>query len=314
MKTIRKTCLWGALTALLLAILLALCSCDVTLSVTVPTEAQTTAASMPEFQDPEGESEGVPTTPADTVAPSDETEPADTTDTEPGDTHSDETEPIDPKPSDTEPSDSQPTETHPAEECQHTPVPIPAVNPTCTEDGHTEGSVCDGCGAILDQPDELPAAGHTYTLENECKCVACGEQALCPVPLLSETGERSVPWGETLTLTWHPAEDPLFSVVYMVMADGQTSLWDAWSEDTAFTRTFTEDGETVTLWVAACYALHGVPISATQSASAQLTLLVETREALEPPVFLWGNEITVDPRKDVTVAWGPVTAEGAEPV
>jgi hypothetical protein len=97
----------------------------------------------------------------------------------------------------------------------------------------------------------------------------------------------------------------------MVMVDGQTPLWDGWSPETAYSRTAYEDGELLTLTVMACYAVNGVPVAATQSTSATLTLKTEVREALEPPIFLSGNEITVDPSMDATVAWGPVTAEGA---
>jgi hypothetical protein len=118
-------------------------------------------------------------------------------------------------------------------------------------------------------------------------------------------GERVLKWGDTLTLTWHPAVEPLFPVVYMVM-DGQTPLWDGWSPETIYSRTAYEDGELLTLTVMACYAVNGVPVAATQSTSAALTLKTEVREALEPPIFLSGNEITVDPSMDATVAWGPL--------
>nr|MCR5067964.1 InlB B-repeat-containing protein [Erysipelotrichaceae bacterium] len=42
----------------------------------------------------------------------------------------------------------------------HTPVIDPAVDPTCTETGLTEGSHCSVCGKVLVAQQEVPALGH----------------------------------------------------------------------------------------------------------------------------------------------------------
>ena len=50
------------------------------------------------------------------------------------------------------------TDTFPAK--GHSPVSIPAVAPTCTETGLTEGSKCETCGEILTPQETVPALGH----------------------------------------------------------------------------------------------------------------------------------------------------------
>ena len=50
------------------------------------------------------------------------------------------------------------TDTFPAK--GHSPVSIPAVAPTCTEAGLTEGSKCETCGEILTPQETVPALGH----------------------------------------------------------------------------------------------------------------------------------------------------------
>ncbi len=46
----------------------------------------------------------------------------------------------------------------------HTPVTDPGIPATCTEDGLTEGSHCQVCGAVLTPQEILPATGHSYVL------------------------------------------------------------------------------------------------------------------------------------------------------
>lgn len=42
----------------------------------------------------------------------------------------------------------------------HTPKDMPAVEPTCTEDGHTAGQVCSVCGELLGECKTILATGH----------------------------------------------------------------------------------------------------------------------------------------------------------
>ena len=46
------------------------------------------------------------------------------------------------------------------EKLNHKPISIPAVEPTCTKTGLSEGSKCELCGEILEAQTELPALGH----------------------------------------------------------------------------------------------------------------------------------------------------------
>ncbi len=48
---------------------------------------------------------------------------------------------------------------------QHTVVIDPAIAPTCTTDGRTEGAHCSTCNAILLAPTAIPATGHQYSRE-----------------------------------------------------------------------------------------------------------------------------------------------------
>jgi hypothetical protein len=53
----------------------------------------------------------------------------------------------------------------------HKSVADPAVVPTCTETGLTEGSHCTVCQTVLSQQIEIPALGHAYV---NYTCTRCG--------------------------------------------------------------------------------------------------------------------------------------------
>ena len=70
--------------------------------------------------------------------------------------------------------------------CQHSKVTQPAVAPTCSATGLTEGSYCSKCGEIFATQTVIPATGHSYTskiLPATCQeyerveytCGACGD-------------------------------------------------------------------------------------------------------------------------------------------
>lgn len=61
------------------------------------------------------------------------------------------------------------------EHTEHSAVTLAAVEPTCAEQGLTEGSVCEVCGEVLVEQEILLAAGHDYThTVTEPTCTAQG--------------------------------------------------------------------------------------------------------------------------------------------
>lgn len=55
--------------------------------------------------------------------------------------------------------------------CEHIIVTTPAVDPTCTSEGSTEGSYCSLCGEVFSEAETIPALGHTTTTGT---CENCG--------------------------------------------------------------------------------------------------------------------------------------------
>ncbi|MBQ1261981.1 MAG: hypothetical protein IIY01_03540, partial [Clostridia bacterium] len=51
---------------------------------------------------------------------------------------------------------------------------LPAVSPTCTEAGLTEGKKCATCGTVLIPQTELPKVPHTYDDQYDATCNVCG--------------------------------------------------------------------------------------------------------------------------------------------
>ena len=323
--TQRIRLIWGVVLAL--AVSVALTACNLLLSD--PTSPNGDRPSPSNTSTVAGENGNPTTEPASPADPWELTE-----DTDSNNTTGEGTVPQEPdtqeEPSIQEPhTQEEPTEdeSHPAiapsdtefsTACPHVSVTVPATPPTCLTSGKTEGSKCGTCGEVLKPQDELPATGHSFSPEHDYKCVSCGLQASCPAPVLNIEGDKSLPWGETLTLSWQFAEEPAFSTVCMVTAVNQSGLpvdlWGNWKPSTSYSRSCKQDGEVFTLRVYACYAVDGEPVSATQSVSADVTVTVSTREALESPGFIMGNRITVTPKRDVTVAWGSVTESGSRVV
>ncbi len=56
----------------------------------------------------------------------------------------------------------------------HTSTDVEALDPTCTEAGHTAGKKCEVCGAILEGVDTIPAKGHTLVVD-EAVAATCTE-------------------------------------------------------------------------------------------------------------------------------------------
>jgi len=63
----------------------------------------------------------------------------------------------------------------------HTEVAVPAVEPTCTEAGKTEGSYCSVCNTVIKEQETVDALGHSYGKwtnvdeTNHTKTCACGD-------------------------------------------------------------------------------------------------------------------------------------------
>lgn len=57
------------------------------------------------------------------------------------------------------------TETKTIDATGHTPVDVAEQPATCTEAGHTAGTKCSVCGAIISGMEEIPATGHTEVID-----------------------------------------------------------------------------------------------------------------------------------------------------
>ena len=73
----------------------------------------------------------------------------------------------------------------------HTPVIDPAVAPTCTQSGLTEGSHCSVCGEVLTKRVPVPATGHRMDggrITRPATCIEAGEQTFtCTVCQATKT-------------------------------------------------------------------------------------------------------------------------------
>ena len=84
--------------------------------------------------------------------------------------------------------------------CTHNTTTLPAVAPTCTETGLTEGSYCSKCGEVFSEQTVVPATGHSYSskvIPANCKeyeqtqytCTLCGDSYKQSVQTHSEWSE-----------------------------------------------------------------------------------------------------------------------------
>ena len=81
----------------------------------------------------------------------------------------------------------------------HSPETVPAVAPTCTQTGLTEGQKCSVCGTVLVEQEVVPTIAHNYvgeetkrpTCEQEGEmtytCSACGDSYTESIPMTAHT-------------------------------------------------------------------------------------------------------------------------------
>lgn len=214
------------------------------------------------------------------------------------------------------PEDTTPSEESSSDEpaCSHVPATLPAMSPTCTEEGSTEGSVCSLCNTVLVAPETLPPTGHTYV---DLQCSSCGIAPVCPTPL-TDTREITASYGRPVALTWCIPEETLYPVTYRITVQesgSETVIREMLAREASVSLTL--PGEDV-LYTVRVYALYrdgdeeGREVAATQSEPLELTVAVPLRPMLESPGFITGNMSTAYPDKSFTVSWSPVPAEGGE--
>ena len=119
----------------------------------------------------------------------------------------------------------------------HTPVKDPAVAPTCTKTGLTEGAHCATCGEILTVQSVVPTIPHNYV---GGKCTMCGqEQAVCGFPTITRV--EVDPSDNSILVCWIPPTTPASGVTYFiaVMEAGKESttyveVTPRWISDTSY--------------------------------------------------------------------------------
>ncbi len=246
----------------------------------------------------------------------------------PGDTGSAESTTSDPQSSGEESTEEDTTadeipaeDTTPSEEssegeptCSHVPATLPAMSPTCTEEGSTEGSVCSLCNAVLTAPETLPPTGHTYV---HLQCSSCGIAPVCPTPL-TDAREITASYGQSVALTWFIPEEALYPVTYRVTVQesgSETVIREILEREASVSLTLPGEDVVYTVRVYALYRdgeEEGCEVAATQSEPLELTVAVPLRPMLESPGFITGNMSTAYPDKSFTVSWSPVPVEGGE--
>ena len=118
----------------------------------------------------------------------------------------------------------------------HTEEVIPAVAPTCTGTGLTEGRKCSVCGEILIAQEVVDALGHDYA---DGSCTRCGEADPDHVTVIAEGWSGYTTWVLTSdgTLTFSPTEQT---------EGGQTNLKNYWKVNGVLTLPWGEHAELIT--------------------------------------------------------------------
>ena len=106
----------------------------------------------------------------------------------------------------------------------HTPVALPDKEPTCTENGYTGRTFCEGCNSPVEWGATIPATGHTYEVdvENRKLVCACGRE-YTGTGLQTIDGKNYYTVNGTLTGGWIAVDDDWYFF--------DTVTYNAWDGD-----------------------------------------------------------------------------------
>ncbi len=159
------------------------------------------------------------------------------------------------------------TETETLPKTAHTPSTAPAKEPTCTEPGHSAGSVCAVCGAALSETEAIAALGHLW-----------GGGTVTKVPTETEEGE----------ITFTCQRDPSHTKTAKLPATGSDAnpkgwLSISWAEDAGKGK---------------CYEGAIVPVQMTVTNIGNVPIKLNINDAILQP----GEDTTLN--RNITVTHG----------